>query len=326
MQYHLNTRMGAFPALSVVTASYNVAGYIGQAIHSALAQTFLDFELIVIDDGSTDGTLDVVKGILDPRIRLEPRSHQGAPATLAEGIALARAPYLAFLDGDDFWHPNKLEQHVRFLDSHPTADLTFSWSRIVDEFGRDTGLTSRLWNGPISCAQLLADNVIGNGSSPVFRREALLAAGGIDTTLPGCYDLDAWLRMSLIRPGNLVAIPQFLTFYRRRPGQLTADVPMMERSFNRLIEKTRAIAPEHAARAEKKARSNMQRFFAYVRYQGDDYPGALQTIGRSFRQAPGTFLSDSRNWKMTAATLAGLVLPHRVHGYLTRAALRMKRA
>lgn len=326
MQYHLNTRMGAFPALSVVTASYNVADYIGQAIHSALAQTFRDFELIVIDDGSTDGTLDVVKQIFDPRIRLEPRPHQGAPATLAEGIALARAPYLAFLDGDDFWHPNKLEKHVRFLDSHPTADLTFSWSRIIDEFGRDTGLTSRLWNGPISCAQLLADNVIGNGSSPVFRREALLAAGGIDTTFPGCYDLDAWLRMSLIRSGNLVAIPEFLTFYRRRPGQLTADVPMMESSFNRLIEKMRAIAPEHAARAEKRARSNMQRFFAYGRYQGDDYSGALRTIARSFRQAPGTFLSDSRNWKMTAATLAGLVLPQRVHGYLTRAALRMKRA
>src|SRR6266403_1079017 len=124
MQYHLNTRMGTFPALSVVTASYNVADYVGQAIHSALAQTFRDFELIVIDDGSTDGTLDVVKGIIDPRIRLEPRPHQA-------------------------------------------ADLTFSWSRIIDEFGRDTGLTSRLWKGPISCAQLLADNVIGNGSSPV---------------------------------------------------------------------------------------------------------------------------------------------------------------
>jgi len=125
MQYHLNTRMGAFPALSVVTASYNVADYVGQAIHSALTQTFRDIELIVIDDGSTDGTLDVIQRICDPRIRLEPRPHQGAPATSSEGIALARAPYLALLDGDDFWHPNKLEEHVRFLDSHPTVDLTF---------------------------------------------------------------------------------------------------------------------------------------------------------------------------------------------------------
>jgi len=326
LQYHLNTGMGTFPAVSVVTSSFNVAHYIGQAMHSALAQTFRDFELIVVDDGSTDGTLDIVRQISDSRIRLEPRAHQGAAASLAHGIALARAPYLAFLDSDDFWNPAKLERHVRFLDSHPAVDLTFSWSRIVDEFGRDTGLTSRLWNGSIACAQLLADNVIGNGSSPVFRREALLAAGGIDTTFPGCYDLDAWLRMSLLRSGNLVAISEFLTFYRRRPGQLTADVPMMERSFNRLIEKMRALAPEDVARAEKNARSNMQRFFAYGRYQADDYPGALRTVAQSFCQAPATFLGDSRNWKMTAAALAGLVLPQRVHGYLTRAALRMKRA
>jgi len=318
--------MKTLPAVSVVTTSYNVADYIGQAIHSALAQTFRDFELIVLDDGSTDGTVDVVRQISDPRIRLEARPHQGASATLSAGVALARAPCLAFLDGDDFWNPNKLERHVRFLDSHPEVDLTFSWSRIVDEFGRDTGLTSRLWTGSIGCAQLLADNVIGNGSSPVFRREAFLAAGGIDADLPGCYDLDAWLRMSLTRPGNLVAIPEFLTYYRRRSGQLTANVPMMERSFDRLIEKIREIAPDDVARAEQKARSNMQRFFAYGRYQAEDYSGALRTIVRSFRHAPATFLGDSRNWKMTAATLAGVVLPQRVHGYLTRAALRMKRA
>jgi glycosyltransferase involved in cell wall biosynthesis len=322
----MGSGMETFPAINVVTASYNVADYIGQAIHSALSQTFRDFELIVVDDGSTDGTLDVVRQISDPRIRLETRPHQGAPASLADGIALARAPYLAFLDGDDFWNPNKLERHIRFLDSHPAVDLTFSWSRIVDEFGRDTGLTSRLWNGSISCSQLLADNVIGNASSPIFRREALLVAGGIDVNFPGYYDFDAWLRMSLMRPGNLVAIPEFLTFHRRRPGQLTADVAMMERSFDRLIEKMRAIAPEDAARSGKRARSNMQRFFAHGRYQADDYSGALRTVARSFCQAPGTFLSDSRNWKMLAAALAGLVLPQRVHGYLTRAALRIKRA
>lgn len=318
--------MGTIPAVSVLITSYNVADYIGQSIHSALTQTFRDFELIVLDDGSTDGTLDVVRRISDPRIRVEARTHQGASATLSDGVALARAPYLAFLDGDDFWNPTKLERHVRFLDSHPAVDLTFSWSRIVDEFGRDTGLTSRLWSGSIACAQLLADNVIGNGSSPVFRREAFLAAGGVDVTLPGCYDLDAWLRMSLMRSANLVAIPEFLTYYRRRSGQLTANVPMMERSFDRLMEKMRAIAPDDVARAEKRARSNMQRFFAYGRYQAEDYSGALRTIARSFRQAPATFLGDPRNWKMIAATLAGLVLPQRVHGYLTRAALRMKRA
>ena len=80
------------PAVSVVTVSYNVANYIGQAIQSALSQSFRDFELIVLDDGSTDATLDVVRQISDPRIRVEPRLHRGASAALSDGVALARAP------------------------------------------------------------------------------------------------------------------------------------------------------------------------------------------------------------------------------------------
>ena len=93
------------------------------------------------------------------------------------GIEPAQAHYIAFLDGDDLWAPRKLERHIEFFETHPEVDLTFSWSRIVDEQGRDTGLTSRLWKGPVSFAQLLADNVIGNGSALVVRRDALMAAG-----------------------------------------------------------------------------------------------------------------------------------------------------
>ena len=70
------------------------------------------------------------------------------PFPVCRGIELAQAPYVAFLDGDDLWAPRKLERHVEFFETHPGVDLTFSWSRIVDEQARDTGLTSRLWKGP----------------------------------------------------------------------------------------------------------------------------------------------------------------------------------
>lgn len=314
------------PAVSVVTAAYNVAGYIGQTLESALAQTFRDFELIVVDDGSTDGTRDIVDGISDPRVCLVSRPHQGASCSLSDGVALARAPYLSFLDADDLWSPSKLERQVQFLDDHPNADLVFSWSRMIDEQGVDTGLTARLWTGSISFSQLLVDNVIGNGSALMMRREALVAAGGIDATLPACHDLDAWLRIALLRSGNVWAIPEFLTFYRRRPGQLTGDVPLMESCFDRLMEKMRTLAPAAVARVEKKARSNMQRFYAYGWYQSRDYSRALRWMTRSFRRAPVTFVADGRNWQMTAAAAAGLVLPARLHGLLTRAALKAKRA
>ncbi len=318
--------MAGLPRVSVIMAAYNVAGYIGAAIDSVLAQTCGDFELIVMDDGSSDGTPEIVTAISDARVRLIGGNHRGAPAQLARGHALAQAPYLAHLDADDLWDARKLERHVEFLDAHPEVDLTFSWSRIIDENGRDTGLTTRLWRGSISFAELLADNVIGNGSALVFRREALLAAGGFDHTFTVCYDLDAWLRIGLLRPENLYAIPEFLTFYRRRCGQLTGDVLEAERSFHQLIEKMRTLAPDKVASVERRARSNMQRFFAYGWYQAGDYGRSLRDLAQSLRRAPVTFLLDPRNWQMSAAALAGLLLPSRWHTYLRNAALRAKRA
>jgi len=296
--------------------AYNVAGYIGKAVRSALDQTFRDFELVVVDDGSTDDTLEAVRRISDSRLRVVAREHLGVSAQLRAGIEMTRAPYVALLDADDLWGPRKLERHVEFLNTHPDVDFTFSWSRIIDEEDRDIGLTTHLWNGPISFSELLVDNVIGNGSSPVLRRKALAAAGGIDPALKTCHDVDAWLRIALLRPRNLCAIPAFLTFYRRRPGQLTTNVPLMKRSFGQMIEKVRKLAPDEVARVEEQARSNMGRFFAYCWFQSGQWQESLEELGRSFRRSPGTFLADPRNWKMTAAATAGLLLPHRLHRYL----------
>jgi glycosyltransferase involved in cell wall biosynthesis len=314
------------PSVSVVMPTYNVAGYIAAAVESVLGQTFADFELIVVDDGSTDGTPDVVRGFCDPRLRLVACSHRGLPFPMCDGIGLAQAPYLSFLDGDDLWSPLKLERHIGFLEEHPEVDLTFSWSRFIDDQGRETGLTSRPWSGAISFSQLLADNVMGNGSALVCRRSAFLEAGGFDPTMPCCQDVDVCLRMALLRPGNLCAIPEFLTFYRARAGQLSGDLSLMEQTFERMIEKLRALEPGEVARVQQLARSNMRRFFAFRSYQAGRYAEALQRLGRSFASLPVQFLTDRRNWQMTAAAVAGLLLPSRWHNYLLRAALKASRA
>ncbi len=314
------------PRVAIVMTAYNVADYLGAALDSALAQTFEDFELLIVDDGSTDDTVQVASAIRDRRVRLVQSAHRGAAFQLRQGIALTSAPYLAPLDADDLWHPSKLERHLEFLEAHPEVDLTFSWSRIVDEHGRDTGLASRPWRGAISFRELLADNVIGNGSASVLRREALDAAGGIDPAFCAYYDLDAWLRMAARGDGKLWAIPEYLTSYRRRAGQITSDVPALVEDFGRLLRKIRGLSPRAVAEVEKRARSNMRRFFAYGWYQAGEYRRAVRTMAGSLARAPHTFLTDRRNYQMSAAALSGLVLPERLHGYITRAALRVKRA
>lgn len=322
----MNTSMAKSPRVSVVMTAYNVAEYIGPAIVSLLAQTFSDFEFVVVDDGSTDETVRVAEGFKDPRIRVVRSVHLGASEQLKSGIELTTADYIALLDADDLWSPKKLEHHVEFLDGHPGADLTFSWSRIMDQDGQDTGLTSRLWDGPISFTELLADNVIGNGSALVFRRAALEAAGGIDTSFRACYDLDAWLRIGALRPGNLWAIPEFLTYYRRRPGQMTEDVELIMRSFDQLLHKARWFAPRAVAAVEHRSRSNMQRFCAYGWYQAGSYGRALTAMASSLRCAPRVFVADRRNWVMTAAAFSALLLPERLHERLTGMALKATRA
>jgi glycosyltransferase involved in cell wall biosynthesis len=320
-------RKGCQPTISVLMPAYNVASYVVPAIESVLAQTFRDFELVVVDDGSTDGTLERASRFqCDSRVRVIAETHRGMPYPICRGVELTQAPYIALLDGDDLWAPTKLERHSDFFESHPNADLTFSWSRIVDEHGHYTGLTSRAWRGSISFRELLMDNVISNGSSLVVRRDALLAAGGIDASLPVCYDIDTWLRVALLRPENVHAIPEFLTFYRRRPGQLTCNVPLMETNFERVLERLRAIAPQQVASVEEKARCNMQRFFAYGSYQNGDFASALRFLRRSLVAAPVGFLADIRNWKMTAAALAGMALPRRWHSLLVQTLLRSGRA
>jgi glycosyltransferase involved in cell wall biosynthesis len=113
--------------VSVIIRTFNRAHSIGQAVQSALSQTYTDFELLVVDDGSTDDTAQVVQSFSDPRIRLlRHGSNRGVGAACNTGIRAANGKYIAWLDSDDFWRPDKLERQVRFLEQHPETDAVFS--------------------------------------------------------------------------------------------------------------------------------------------------------------------------------------------------------
>ncbi|MEO8098392.1 MAG: glycosyltransferase family 2 protein [Acidobacteriota bacterium] len=310
------------PRVSVVMAAYNVAPFIAEAVHSALNQTFASLEMIVVDDGSSDGTPDIVSAIADSRLRLIRLPHGSATIALNTGVAEARGEFLALLDGDDRWHPNKLEKHVAFLDAHPTVDLSFSWSRIVDEHGVDTGHRAKSWTGSISLSELLVDNVIANGSAVVLRTSAYHAVGAFDTSLGGCYDLDYWLRVARLRPGNLCAIPEELTDYRRRPGQLTKDTRMMERGWLALIVKMTTLEPERTAGLAGRSKVNLYRFLSYVNYEQGDMPEALRCLRLSIRHQPWRFVSDYRNWGLLAILGSTVLMPRRWHQGLVQRAIR----
>jgi glycosyltransferase involved in cell wall biosynthesis len=315
-------KTSASPRVSVVIAAYNVAPFIAEAVRSALAQTYGDFELIVVDDGSMDRTAEIVESIQDPRLRLIRLPHGSATIAVNTALATARGEYLGFLDGDDRWLPTKLEKHVAFMDAHPEVELTFSWSRIVDESGADTGNRAQRWTGPISFPELLVDNVIANGSAVVLRTEVFRAVGMYDTGLRGCYDLDCWLRIALRKPGNLHAIPEELTDYRRRAGQMTRNTRLMEQEWLAVINKIVRMEPEKTARGAPIARVNLYRFLSYVNYEQGDMAEAHRCLRLSFSNQPGRFLADYRNWGLLAILASAAVLPRKLQQGLVRQGIR----
>jgi glycosyltransferase involved in cell wall biosynthesis len=299
------------PAISVIIGAYNVERFVAAAIQSALSQTFGDFELIVADDGSTDDTLAVVREFTDSRISVLAFPHRGPTWLLNDCVARSRGRYLAFLDGDDVWAPRRLERHVEYMDARPGADLTFSLSRIIDENGRDTGITSRSFQGPLPFHHLLADNLMANGSAVMIRRTALEQAGLFDTAMEASYDHDCWLRIALLRPGNILCIPEVLTFYRRRRGQITGDWRRMERASHHMAEKFHVSRPREAARAERRRRENLYRYLAMIAFESGAYAEGLKLLLRSAAASPLHFLLTLRSYKTALALAAGLLLPQR---------------
>ena len=305
------------PVISVIITAYNVAPFLREAVDSALAQTYRDIEIIVVDDGSTDGSAETLSDLDDPRLRLVRQEHSGSAAARNAGLRLASRHLVAFLDADDRWAPQNLERQVAFLESHPEVDLTFSHSLVIDEEGRALGkICSR--SGTVSLRELFRSNVIGNGSCVVVRRGALDQAGWFNPTLLACVDIDAWMRVAALRSGNIVALPELLTFYRRRRGQISSDWRRMESGFLVLLENVRKLAPREVACEEKRSRAGRYRYYALLAREANDPATAARLLATAFRWAPLWLLADSRTWLNGLLILAQLILPRPVYRWTVR--------
>lgn len=228
------------PRVSVVIPAYNRERYVGEAIASILGQSFGDFELLVIDDGSTDRTRDVVGSFSDPRIRLLCHAgNQGLARTRNAGVDAARGDYLAFLDSDDVARSNRLAKQVAFLDRHPHHAAVGAWIDWMDEGGRSLRRVKR--RPPLAddvAALRLFRQGIENTAS--MARTAVLRQYRHDEHFEVSEDYDLWARIAADHP--IANLPEVLVRRRAHARQISKDRDEQTRLYRQTIY-ARQLAP-----------------------------------------------------------------------------------
>ena len=236
--------------VSVVMPAYNAESTIGSSLRSVLNQTFIQLEVMVVDDGSTDSTAAIAAEIAaaDSRARVIRQTNAGVAAARNEGILQARGDLVAFIDADDLWHPAKIEKQVELLRRlGDSVGLIYTWSWFIDEVDR---LEARFFapsEGGDVYATLVLHNIVGNGSVPLVRKACLVDCGGFDTGLraraaQGCEDLRLWLRIA--EHYEFAVVPEFLVGYRRDAASMSQNIDEMRRSYSLVIGEARRMHPE----------------------------------------------------------------------------------
>ena len=286
------------PKVSVIVPVYNVRNYIEHTLNSLKSQSLKEFEVLIVDDGSTDDTVDLVKPYLekDARFRLLQKTNGGLSSARNYGIGNARAEYIALLDGDDIYHPDKLANHVARLDNSPQVGVVYSASRAIRDDGSPTFIS--LSGKPVKPDPLLAllcKNFVGHGSNAVFRRCLVDEVGKFDEGLPSSEDVDFWLRIAGTRNWQFYREARILCYYRVRPSGLSFNVAQMQRCNEQVIQKAYKSAPELIEPMLPTAYAYMYRYLARLCLQGGYTEKARNFVDKAWNNDRLIFYRDMRS-------------------------------
>jgi glycosyltransferase involved in cell wall biosynthesis len=223
--------------VSVVIPTCNRAELLGTAIRSVLTQTFQDFEIVIVDDGSSDATRELVESFDDPRIRyIRHPAARGGAAARNTGIAQSRAEYVAFLDDDDEWYPDKLARQMEVMRrGEPEVAAVYCGYLIVERAsGQVRGRMTPAAKGDLADA-LLASNPIGGTSCMLVRKDRLERAGCFDENLPSFQDRDLWIRLS--RQCRFDYVPAALLNYYVHPKKIWTNVDALLKGLEIMLAK-----------------------------------------------------------------------------------------
>jgi glycosyltransferase involved in cell wall biosynthesis len=286
------------PRVSVIIPTFNRETLVAEAVRSVLDQTYCDFELIVVDDGSTDGTAQALappRSMAGDRLRYIAQEHRGPSAARNAALRIATGELIAFLDSDDLWRPRKLERQVAFLDAHPALALCHT-DEIWIRSGRRVNPRERHRKSGGYIFPRALELCIISPSAAMLRRSLIQDVafpGGalFDESLPACEDYDLWLRITW--KYEVGFLPEPLTVKRGgRPDQLSSAVEALDRFRIRAIEnllRRNVLSPEQTALAIAELKRKCDIYAAGCRKRGkiaeaEYYSGLWQSLSSSAGQ------------------------------------------
>lgn len=307
------------PQISIIIPAYNSEKTIRETINSVLAQTFSDLEIIIINDGSSDRTVEVIQEISDPRITIYSYPNGGPATSRNRGIKKSQGEYLSFIDGDDLWVPDKLEIQYQALQNNSQAAVAYSGTDWIDERGNFLRHASAPGPSGNIYAYALLYNLFGSGSNFLARREALFTVQESDQDTHSFFDeftkpSEDWdLCIRLAKKYEFIAVPQVQILYRRSLNSLSSQLILQEQGTTRALKKAFSQAPVNLQYLQQSSLTNIYRYLTYKSLEG------IPTHQRGWQGLKVfikllifdiTPLKQKVTWKILASILIMLFLPN----------------
>jgi glycosyltransferase involved in cell wall biosynthesis len=276
-----------YSLISVIIPTYNYARYLPQAVKSVLSQTYRNFEIIVVDDGSTDNTVEVLQPFKG-KIEYIYQRNKGLPSAYNAGIKASKGAFIAFLDSDDLWMPQKLELQKNYFNEHPYLGMVICNGFIFDE----TGVIGTYF--PIETpdpipedlhSSLFIRNIIP-GNTPLIKRECFDKIGLHDESLKSAEDLDLWIRLT--RYFKVGYVPELLVKYRRHAAAMSKNLERMYENKIKVINKNLLLFPDTFDKVPE-VRSRLSDFhfgLALEKLKNKEYIPTLNQIVESIKSRP----------------------------------------
>lgn len=275
----------------VIIPVYNAMAYLPAALASVLEQTFTDFEVLIINDGSSDNIQKWAKSITDRRVKLISQANQGVSVARNTGISKAQGEYIAFLDADDIWEPTKLAKQVEFLDAHPAVGLVSTWVKLVNEQGKFLSETKLSFKPENIWHQMIEQCLIACGSVPMVRRSCFETVGLFDPSLKFGEDWEMWTRIAARYDFGL--LEECLVSYRQHDNNISKNFQEMTPDFQKLIEKMFVSVPAKFLHLKKQAYGRSSLYIGWKSLESKDYRGAKYYSQQAIAYFPQLVCSKS---------------------------------